>query len=124
MKIWLPIVAVLLVSSCGKEEQPKPQQETQIQQAEVKGGQVLVSEAKELLDQAKERLKQEGLYGCCIKEACDYCALHESSCDCYEDLKVDRTVCIECYSGWQKGEGAVDTVRKEEVKTDFIDHKH
>lgn len=125
MKIWVVIIVVgIVISSCERQEPPKPQQEASIQQAETKSGSSLVSEAREKLVQAKEILMQEGKYGCCMKHACDYCALHHSSCDCHEDLKAGKPVCIECYSGWQRGEGAVEKVKKEQVKTNFIEHKH
>jgi hypothetical protein len=134
MKIGIfVLLTIFALSSCERQGQPKP--ESTIQQGETKSGQrpdgsidpsgsVLVAEARELLDEAKQKLMQEGKYGCCTKRACDYCALHETSCDCYEDVKEGKHVCIECYSGWQRGEGGVEGIKKEQVKTDFVEHKH
>lgn len=125
--IFLAVVAsAILLSSCQRREPQteKSKQEVTELQADTKSGSALLVEAKEKLSEAKERLIQDGKYSCCIKDPCNYCALHESSCLCFNDLKEGRHVCIECYAGWQQEKGAVENIKKESVKTDFVKHEH
>ncbi|SRR5712692_4180096 len=120
------LLAMILLSSCAKE-QPKTagqKQEPSAKTEVAKTGPVLLAEAKEKLSEAKEKLKQEGKYSCCLREECSYCALHEGSCPCYNELKAGEHVCIECYAGWQQGIGDVENIRKQDVKTDFVKHEH
>ena len=120
------IAVAMLFISCAKQE-PKPSEgkrETLEQRKETMTGTMLLAEATTKLAEAKEKLIQEGKYNCCIKEACNYCALQEASCPCYKELKAGEHVCIECYAGWQQGKGAVENIRKEDVKTDFLKHEH
>lgn len=119
----LTIVILFGVLSCQRQD-PSPKQEAELRQATTQRGAEMLAGAKQMLIAAKQMLMQEGKYGCCIKEACDYCALHEGSCDCYEDLKAGKHVCIECYSGWQRGDGAVENITKDQLKTDFVRHEH
>ena len=115
----ISISLTVLIVSCMKEEP-----ESKVQKQELRTGATLLTEAKEKLTEAKEKLTQEGKYNCCITDACNYCALNEGSCPCYKELKAGEHVCVECYAGWQQGKGADKTIRKEDVKTDFVRHAH
>ena len=83
-----------------------------------------IDQARSLLAEAKKELAQEDKYNCCIKDPCNFCGLLEASCDCYPDLKKGEHVCIECYAGWQQGKGVDEKIRKENVKTSFVQHSH
>ena len=91
---------------------------------EEKTGAMMIDDVRKSLQKAKTKLAEEGKYGCCIKEPCNLCALAHSNCDCYYDLKKGEHVCIECYAGWQQGNGADKTIKKENVKTSTIHHEH
>ncbi len=84
-----------------------------------------IERAKSLLAEAKRDLAQEGNYNCCIKDPCDRCALDHESCPCAEDVKKGKSVCPDCYAGWQRGDGIVKGVKPSDVKASFHSHhKH
>ncbi len=56
-------------------------------------------------------------YGCCLKQACDFCALKMGQCPCRANLVKDMAVCNECKGGWHAGDGAVPGVNANDVKT-------
>ena len=124
--MYVLIVVALFFTSCNKEKQkvPEQKQETVMPKEEAKTRERLLSESKSKLNKAKILLEQEGKYDCCIEDGCNYCALHEASCPCHEELKKGEHVCIECYAGWQQGKGDVPNVKKEDVKTSFVKHEH
>jgi len=75
-----------------------------------------IGEARVLLTEAKLLLVGEGKYGCCIKEACDECALAHQNCPCAKNLKAGKDVCSQCFGGWQRGEGVIEGVKAKDVK--------
>ncbi|HEY4613257.1 MAG TPA: heavy metal-binding domain-containing protein [Bacteroidota bacterium] len=83
-----------------------------------------VQQAKKLLADAKKQLTREGKYNCCVKDPCNQCALDHQSCPCYDNLKDGKTVCPECYGGWQRGEGKDKSIKPADVKTSFSTHQH
>jgi hypothetical protein len=83
-----------------------------------------VEKVKAEIQTLKMQLAPEGKYACCIDEPCDHCLLHKGECDCAKDLRKGERVCIECYAGWQQGKGNIPEIKKEQVKTDFVSHKH
>jgi hypothetical protein len=87
-------------------------------------GKEMALHAKVLLTDAKKALMKEWKYNCCIKDACDRCALDHQNCDCGTDVKAGKSVCPDCYAGWQRGEGAVPDVKTSEVKMGTHSHKH
>ena len=127
LTIALVLMAGLFsLASCGKEETKTvpAQQQSIVQMDSQKTGRMLLAQAKEKLSEAKTKLAGEGKYDCCMEDACDYCAVHEGSCGCAQDVKKGEHICIECYAGWQQGKGDVPNVKKENVKTDFVMHEH
>ncbi len=93
------------------------------------GGQELtanekIKQAKKLLATAKDEMARDGSYKCCVDIPCNQCALDHQSCPCYNDLKKGKPVCLECYGGWQRGEGKDKNIDPKKVKTTFSDHKH
>lgn len=83
-----------------------------------------IAQAKGLLKEAKKSLMEEGEYNCCIKGTCDRCALDHQNCDCATDVKAGKTVCSDCFAGWQRGEGMVSGVKASQVKMTSHAHKH
>lgn len=83
-----------------------------------------IEQTRSLLTEVKKELAQDGKYNCCIKEPCNRCALEHQSCDCYKDLKASKSVCNECYAGWQRGEGADKEIKPSSVKTSYKKHGH
>ncbi len=83
-----------------------------------------IEQAKQLLSEAKKALMTDGKYNCCIKDACDRCALDHQNCDCANDVKAGKAVCPDCYAGWQRGDGNVPGVSAKNVKISSHSHKH
>ena len=83
-----------------------------------------IGQARSLLAQAKKELAQDGNYNCCIKDPCDRCALDHQSCPCADEVKAGKSVCPDCYAGWQRGDGIVPGVKAGQVKGSFHSHKH
>lgn len=67
------------------------------------------------LVEAKKELTRELEYMCCIKPACNFCALAETKCSCSDTLESEG-VCGECKGGWEAGAGAVAGVKATDVK--------
>lgn len=67
------------------------------------------------LVEAKKELTRELEYMCCIKPACNFCALAEAQCSCSDTLESEG-VCGECKGGWEAGAGAVASVKAADVK--------
>ena len=128
----LSIISVILIgsflsNSCNsqRDEQSRTQGEvSEVMTGASFDGASKIGKVRSDLNDAKETLAEEGNYVCCIEESCDYCALNEGSCPCYNELKAGRHVCIECYAGWQQGMGADPKIKKESVTTSFVGHEH
>ncbi|MFQ5799151.1 MAG: hypothetical protein ACE5H0_10755, partial [Bacteroidota bacterium] len=87
--IGVILMSSFLLTSCSSErdEQSQTQRVTLDTLTHVAtDGASKIKKVRGDLDDAKGTLAEEGKYSCCIKDACDFCALHEASCDCYRDL--------------------------------------
>ena len=116
------ILAVCVLILGCQQQSRQPAKEQSLTQAQTAGA--TLEKVKADIQELKMKLAPEGKYACCIDEPCNYCLLHEGECDCAKDLQKGERVCIECYSGWQQGKGNIPKIKKEEVKTDFVEHKH
>jgi hypothetical protein len=114
-----PKCGMNLVSRDEKAEATRDQQASESSTANEK-----ISQARSLLAEAKRELTEEGKYSCCIKDPCDRCALDHQSCPCADEVKAGKSVCPDCYAGWQRGDGIVPGVKAEKVKGSFHSHKH
>jgi hypothetical protein len=78
-------------------------------------------EAMKAADQSIQSQKQQaasaGRYSCCLKQACDHCALKMGECPCRTNLQQGMAVCNECKGGWHAGDGAIAGINADEVKT-------
>lgn len=72
-------------------------------------------------DQAVQKQKQaavkDGKYGCCLKHACDTCALKMGQCPCGMNAAANKAVCNECKGGWHAGDGAIPGKTAEQIMT-------
>ena len=115
------LAVVILLSACQREAR-EPSKEPSLTQGT--SGKATLEEVKASIEELKMNLAPEGKYACCIDAPCDYCLLHEGECECAKDLQKGQLVCVECYAGWQQGKGNIPKIEKEQVKTDFVSHKH
>ena len=115
--------AVLLGCSSQQKDEPPARISDTVENAGPNGA-AKIKRVRAALDEAKQNLADEHKYNCCVKPACDFCALQEESCPCYDELKAGEHVCIECYAGWQQGRGMDPEVKKESVTTSFLKHEH
>ncbi len=114
------ILAVcVLILGCQQQSRESAKEQSMAQAAGV-----TLEKVKADIQELKMRLTPEGKYACCIDESCNYCLLHEGECECAKDLQKAEHVCVECYAGWQEGKGNVPKIKKEQVKTSFVEHKH
>ena len=68
-------------------------------------------------------LNEEGKYNCCVAPRCNWCALHEGECECFDNIQQGAEVCPGCGLGWHNGSGIVDGVDAGDVKWN-ISHSH
>jgi len=66
----------------------------------------VVAELRAVVD----ALSAEGVYRCCIRVACSWCATHTGGCACHDGLLRGEPVCEECALMWDKGQGSVPGV--------------
>jgi len=64
-----------------------------------------------------QELQAAGRYHCCITVPCTTCALLAGGCACAEGLARGEPVCDECAMLWQRGQGALPGVSKEQVRS-------
>lgn len=107
---------------------PEPKPETQSQATQEASSTPMapegeLEEIKTRLEEVKIRLFDEGKYNCCVQPSCDWCALHEGSCDCFPNLQAGEEVCPGCGLGWHNGQGIVDGIDPKDVKWN-ITHEH
>jgi hypothetical protein len=105
-----------------REEKDKPKPDHQA--SENPTANEKIGQAKSLLAEAKKELAQDGKYNCCIKDPCDRCALDHQSCPCADEVKAGRSVCPDCYAGWQRGDGIVPGIKASQIKGSFHSHTH
>lgn len=65
----------------------------------------------------KAAAAKKGMYGCCLKHPCDFCALKMGSCPCGKMASMDKPVCNECKGGWAAGDGAIPDKTADQIKT-------
>ena len=82
-----------------------------------------LEQIKTRLEEVKSQLFSKGEYNCCIEPSCNWCALHEGSCSCHNNLEAGQAVCPGCGLGWHNGQGAIDGVDPDDVKWN-ITHEH
>ena len=76
-----------------------------------------MAKADQSIQKQKQTATKDGKYGCCLKHACDYCALKMGQCPCGMNAAKDMAVCNECKGGWHAGDGAIPGKKAEDIKT-------
>ena len=121
---WSAVIAAAFVAC--QSPQPPASEPTDIAPpppaVELSTGQRL-DELKSTLETVKAELNEQGEYNCCVQPSCDWCALHEGSCECFNNLQQGEAVCPGCGLGWHNGQGVVDGVESSSVQWN-ITHEH
>lgn len=94
--VWLALLPALLHGHEGGVKNLKP---TKAQRD--------LKTARRSLNTAKKNLAAQGRYTCCVKPACDLCAVTQGSCMCAANVAKGLGACGECYAGWLGGRGAI-----------------
>ena len=70
------------------------------------------------LDELKAELRSQGLYNCCIRNDCDWCALYMGHCPCAElvSRKGEELSCPECAAAWNKKQGKIAGVDPDAIR--------
>ena len=76
-----------------------------------------MKKADEAVQNQKAVAAKKGMYGCCLKHSCDFCALKMGSCPCGKMAAMDKPVCNECKGGWEAGDGAIPGKTAADIKT-------
>ena len=76
-----------------------------------------MKEADQAVQEQKKMAMAEGKYACCLKTACDFCALKMGECPCGMNAANDKPVCNECKGGWHAGDGAIPGKTADQIKT-------
>ncbi len=68
-----------------------------------------VIQVRKDLDELKAELKREGLYACCIRNDCNWCAIYMGHCPCARLVteKGSEKSCPECAAAWNKKQGKI-----------------
>jgi len=73
--------------------------------------------AEQSIQQQKAAAMKTGSYTCCLRNPCDFCALHFAQCPCGKNAAADRAVCNECKGAWYAGDGAIPGKTPDQIKT-------
>ena len=59
------------------------------------------------LKELKDGLREKGLYNCCIKNDCNWCAIYMGHCPCAQLVSEEgnEKSCPECTAAWNKKQG-------------------
>ena len=82
-----------------------------------------LEELRAALADVTAELNQGGEYNCCVHPPCTWCALHEGTCTCFDNLQQGAEVCPGCGLGWHNGQGVVEGIDATDVKWN-ITHEH
>lgn len=70
------------------------------------------------LKKLKSDLKKKGLYACCIRNDCNWCAIYMGHCPCADlvSKKGDEKSCPECAAAWNRKQGRFPSVDPDAIK--------
>jgi hypothetical protein len=69
------------------------------------------------VQKVKAEALKKGMYNCCLKHPCDWCALKMGACPCGKNAAMGKPVCNECKGGWEAGDGAIPGLTADQIKT-------
>jgi hypothetical protein len=73
--------------------------------------------AETAIQQQKAAAEKEGKYVCCLRDSCDFCAVHFGQCPCGKNVVANKAVCNECKGSWYAGNGAIPGKTPDQIKT-------
>lgn len=76
-----------------------------------------MAKADDGIQKQKQAAMKDGKYGCCLKHACDTCALKMGQCPCGMNAAKNMAVCNECKGGWHAGDGAIPGKTADQIMT-------
>lgn len=70
------------------------------------------------LEEVKSDLKKQGLYSCCIRNDCNWCALYMGHCPCAKliSAKGKEKSCPECAAAWNRKQGKIPGVDPDAIE--------
>lgn len=73
---------------------------------------------REELKDLKKELVKKGLYTCCIKNDCNWCAIHMGHCPCAKLVirKGNEKSCPECAAAWNRKQGKFPSVHPDAIE--------
>lgn len=79
---------------------------------------VKLAQIREDLIELKYDLKKKGLYSCCIKNECNWCAIHMGHCPCAKLVseKGSEKSCPECAAAWNRKQGKIPGVDSDAIQ--------
>jgi ribonucleotide monophosphatase NagD (HAD superfamily) len=121
--VWRSLVATLVVLFFGavftvlaQQGAVTPQQMEMMKKMMMNRPAAMMN-ADQAIQTQKKTAASEGRYSCCLKQACDHCALKMGECPCATNLQKGMAVCNECKGGWHAGDGAIPGIDPDDVTT-------
>lgn len=70
------------------------------------------------LSELKSELRKKGIYNCCIRNDCNWCAIYMGHCPCAELVfeKGNEKSCPECAAAWNRKQGRFPDVDPDAIK--------
>jgi hypothetical protein len=75
------------------------------------------------LDDLKADLRKKGIYNCCIRDDCNWCAIYMGHCPCAELIseKGAEKSCPECAAAWNRKQGKIPGVDPDAIEVTTFD---
>ncbi|MFQ5952197.1 MAG: hypothetical protein ACE5JK_02185 [Candidatus Omnitrophota bacterium] len=75
-------------------------------------------EIRKDMEEFKSDLREEGMYHCCIKNDCNWCALYMGHCPCEKLVKMKgaEKSCPECAAAWNRKWGKIPGVDPDAIE--------
>ena len=103
-------VALLATRYIGQWREPKAKYEATDNPA--------LARIREELTGLKADLKRKGVYSCCIRNDCNWCAIYMGHCPCAEMVmeKGNEKSCPECAAAWNMKQGRIPGIDPEAIR--------
>lgn len=63
----------------------------------------------------KQDLYAAGKYACCVRPACNQCAIDDGECRCRDRVRTNMPACGECTQAWIEGDGNMPGVDVQKI---------
>lgn len=73
---------------------------------------------REELSELKKELKRKGVYNCCIRNDCNWCAIYMGHCPCADLVfeEGNEESCPECAAAWNRKQGRFPSIDPNAIK--------